>query len=341
MKKKKNQMKNNTNKKIKIDGENLCINCQENKREKNSEFCSKKCELESEEKNYVEFMNALRKDELLPWNQYNTKNLKKYEFYEKNEKGYEFTNFYDKAPFEIDGIEWKTSEHYFQAMKYENVEVVDWICENNLFNVNQLHESYCPLTNKHNNDDKEKVEIIKCYLASDREYFKEENVTAETVYKNKNGFELPATDKFSFYHAKTFTYKGKTFRSIYHAFVSLCFPFKLSHLVSCLATPRDCFEFVRDPIFNKFCDPQWHSNQGDQPKRVKVMKKAVLEKFSQNKQVGQLLIDTQNCLLIEHTKNDKYWADAGDGSGLNMLGKILMQTRETLKAKNDNRNSPN
>jgi len=34
--------------------------------------------------------------------------------------------------------------------------------------------------------------------------------------------------------------------------------------------------------------------------------------------------------LIEHTYKDRYWADGGDGGGLNMLGKLLMQLRDKL-----------
>jgi len=39
--------------------------------------------------------------------------------------------------------------------------------------------------------------------------------------------------------------------------------------------------------------------------------------------------------LVENTANDHYWGDGGDGSGKNMLGKILMQVRDELR-KNDN-----
>ena len=39
-------------------------------------------------------------------------------FYNKNEKYYEFTNFWDKNPIFLDGKIWPTSEHYFQAQKY-------------------------------------------------------------------------------------------------------------------------------------------------------------------------------------------------------------------------------
>jgi len=35
--------------------------------------------------------------------------------------------------------------------------------------------------------------------------------------------------------------------------------------------------------------------------------------------------------LIEHTKNDSYWADGGDGSGKNRLGQLLMELRNQLR----------
>ena len=36
--------------------------------------------------------------------------------------------------------------------------------------------------------------------------------------------------------------------------------------------------------------------------------------------------------LVEHTENDSYWGDGGDGSGRNMLGQILMQVRDELRS---------
>ncbi len=42
-------------------------------------------------------------------------------FYDKKKKYYEFTNFYQpQPPIIIDGREWKTSEHYYQAMKFDD-----------------------------------------------------------------------------------------------------------------------------------------------------------------------------------------------------------------------------
>jgi len=34
---------------------------------------------------------------------------------------------------------------------------------------------------------------------------------------------------------------------------------------------------------------------------------------------------------VEHTDNDSYWADGGDGSGRNMLGVLLMSVRKELR----------
>lgn len=58
-----------------------------------------------------------------------------------------------------------------------------------------------------------------------------------------------------------------------------------------------------------------------------VMLEALIYKFHQHINLFHLLINTGTSNLIEHTKNDTYWADGGDGTGHNMLGKLLMQVR--------------
>ena len=57
-------------------------------------------------------------------------------------------------------------------------------------------------------------------------------------------------------------------------------------------------------------------------------------KFSQNPEIAKELLATGDAILIEHTRNDDYWADEGDGSGKNKLGLLLMQVREELKNSN-------
>lgn len=62
-----------------------------------------------------------------------------------------------------------------------------------------------------------------------------------------------------------------------------------------------------------------------------IMRLAVLTKFSQHLDIQKELLSTDNAELVEHTVNDSYWGDGGNGQGKNMLGKILMETREKLK----------
>lgn len=68
----------------------------------------------------------------------------------------------------------------------------------------------------------------------------------------------------------------------------------------------------------------WESVKDD------IMREAVLAKFEQHPTLLGLLLSTGDAEIIEHTKNDAYWGDGGDGSGLNMLGRILMEVRQRL-----------
>ena len=66
-----------------------------------------------------------------------------------------------------------------------------------------------------------------------------------------------------------------------------------------------------------------------------VMRDAVLAKFTQHEDLRELLLSTGGAKLVEHTTNDSYWGDGGDGSGKNMLGQILMEVREQLRSEDD------
>jgi ribA/ribD-fused uncharacterized protein len=65
--------------------------------------------------------------------------------------------------------------------------------------------------------------------------------------------------------------------------------------------------------------------------KVLVMRQAVRAKFSQHDDIRAILLATGNAQLVEHTENDAYWGDGGDGSGKNMLGQILMEIRDELR----------
>lgn len=65
--------------------------------------------------------------------------------------------------------------------------------------------------------------------------------------------------------------------------------------------------------------------------RVAIMREAVEAKFRQHPELKALLLSTGDSELVEHTQRDAYWGDGGDGSGRNMLGRILMDLRQVLK----------
>lgn len=65
--------------------------------------------------------------------------------------------------------------------------------------------------------------------------------------------------------------------------------------------------------------------------KIDVMRKAVHAKFTQHQDLRKLLVETGDAIIVEHTKNDKFWGDGGNGHGQNWLGKILMEIREEIK----------
>lgn len=71
--------------------------------------------------------------------------------------------------------------------------------------------------------------------------------------------------------------------------------------------------------------PDWEAVKDD------LMRKAVMAKFTQHADLRAQLLGTGDAQIVEHTTNDSYWGDGGDGSGKNMLGIILMNVRERLR----------
>jgi N-glycosidase YbiA len=63
-----------------------------------------------------------------------------------------------------------------------------------------------------------------------------------------------------------------------------------------------------------------------------VMYAALRAKFTQHDDLKAMLLGTGDATLVEHTSNDSYWGDGGDGSGRNCLGQLLMRLREELRA---------
>lgn len=60
------------------------------------------------------------------------------------------------------------------------------------------------------------------------------------------------------------------------------------------------------------------------------MKRAILSKFVADNNLAELLISTQNAMLIEDNMNDNYWTNGIGGRGLNKLDNILVSVRDIL-----------
>jgi ribA/ribD-fused uncharacterized protein len=73
--------------------------------------------------------------------------------------------------------------------------------------------------------------------------------------------------------------------------------------------------------------PDWEAVKDE------VMRRAVLRKFELHRGIRELLLSTGEEELIENAPSDCYWGCGRDGSGKNMLGKILMEVRETLRGR--------
>ncbi|PTX93963.1 DUF1768 domain-containing protein [Spartobacteria bacterium LR76] len=89
-------------------------------------------------------------------------------------------------------------------------------------------------------------------------------------------------------------------------------------------TPREAADLGRSR--NVPLRPDWEAIKDD------VMRRAIAEKVRQHQAVQDVLLSTGDSLLVEHTPRDSYWGDGGDGSGKNMLGKILMEVRRKLRS---------
>ena len=70
--------------------------------------------------------------------------------------------------------------------------------------------------------------------------------------------------------------------------------------------------------------PDWESV------KIEVMRTALRAKFTQHAELRELLLSTGDAKLVEHTRNDAFWGDGGDGSGKNWLGRLLMRLRAEL-----------
>lgn len=94
--------------------------------------------------------------------------------------------------------------------------------------------------------------------------------------------------------------------------------------ISEASTPSIAKKMGNDRSHNMMSMSKWDSMKED------VMYEVLLEKFTQHDDLREKLVGTGKAILVEHTVNDSYWGDGGDGSGKNRLGVLLMKVRKEL-----------
>jgi N-glycosidase YbiA len=89
-------------------------------------------------------------------------------------------------------------------------------------------------------------------------------------------------------------------------------------------TPRRAADLGRDPSTPRRSD--WPQVKDD------VMLRAVRAKFATNAAIRDVLLGTGDEEIVEDSPSDYYWGRGADGTGRNMLGRILMRVRAELRS---------
>ncbi len=141
-----------------------------------------------------------------------------------------------------------------------------------------------------------------------------------TIYFYNINEEYGCFSNFSHYG---FLINGKWWKTSEHYFQAKKFEgTEYEEKIRLLDNPMQAAEMGRDRSLSLRSD--WENLKDE------IMRKAVYEKFLQNQEIQDILKQTGDNELVEKTTSDYYWGCGTKGSGKNMLGIILMETREKL-----------
>lgn len=141
-----------------------------------------------------------------------------------------------------------------------------------------------------------------------------------TIYFYKIADEYGCFSNFAHY---SFELDGKRWMTSEHYFQAQKFlGTEYEEVIRLLDNPMKAAEMGRSRDLPLRAD--WEQVKDD------IMRKAVLAKFEQNKEIKNVLLSTGKEAIIEKTSNDYYWGCGKDGSGKNRLGNILMEVRESF-----------
>ncbi len=131
-------------------------------------------------------------------------------------------------------------------------------------------------------------------------------------------------------HLRLIVYKGNNFRTSEHAFQFEKFNYtsqqaqNVGQQILNAHTPREAFDVAQKNAH--LIKRNWHEEKDS------VMYEIVKSKFSQSsRHLRNVLLKTNNAVLVEASPLDSYWGYGANGQGENKLGRILMRVREEMK----------
>jgi ribA/ribD-fused uncharacterized protein len=129
---------------------------------------------------------------------------------------------------------------------------------------------------------------------------------------------------FSNFSPHPFELDGKTWPTSEHYFQASKFP-GTPYAERIRTTPSPMIAARLGRSRKQPIRPDWNDVKDD------IMRRAVRAKFAAHPDIRAVLLSTGDAELIERTTNDYYWGCGTDGTGLNMLGKILMEVRTLMR----------
>lgn len=164
-----------------------------------------------------------------------------------------------------------------------------------------------------------------------------ENAEYLLTKNNKLGHTLPlehnASDAIKFYHSDqpwgelsnfsrhSVFIKNKMWPTVEHFYQAQKFVnVKIEEEIRRASTPTLAKQISRG-YSNEYTRTDWNEV------KLESMLEGLRAKFSQHPDLLELLISSGDRELREHTENDLYWGDGGDGTGINKLGELLMIVR--------------
>lgn len=129
---------------------------------------------------------------------------------------------------------------------------------------------------------------------------------------------------FSNFSRHSFEVNGKQYKTSEHYFQSKKFE-GTSHEDDVINAPTamECAKIGRDR--NRPLRNDWEQIKDD------IMREAIRFKFTNHEDIKEILLSTGEDELVEDSPIDYYWGIGADGTGKNMLGKLLMELRTDLK----------